>query len=151
MGKQRWHWYYVISGWRSAIPSHWDVVLVNVPCVLGLSPTNTGYSLLWEHTLSIAVSVFPLTHIHPTPVCDHYGSLPLPVPERSKIILNPPLSLSKQTKLGFLSHHASVHVCVHVQWPQNVGSLSPHLKTNDWYSVSTKVKMTKVHSKITQI
>jgi len=132
MGKHKWHWYYLISGCRSAIPSRWDVVLGNVPCVLGLSPTNTGYSLLWEHTFYLDVSVFLLTHIHPTSVCDHYGSLPFPVPERSKVILNPPLFLSKQTKLGFLSHHASVHVCGHVQWTQKVGSIMPHLKTCEW-------------------
>lgn len=96
--------------------------------------------IMGAHSLSFAVSVFPFTHIHPTPICDHYGSLPLPVPERSKVILNPPLSLSKQTKLGFLSHHASVHVCVHVQWPQKVGSLWPHLKTLicTQYAVSNK-------------
>lgn len=86
----RWKWYYVINGWCSAVLSHWDVVLVNVPCVLGLSSTNIGYCLLWKQTLSLAVSVFPHTHFPQTPVCDHYGSLPLPVPERSKVILNPP-------------------------------------------------------------
>ncbi len=97
--------------------SRWDVVLVNVPCIPGLSPTNTGYCLLWEHTLSLAVYVFPLAHIHPTPVCDHNGSLPLPVPERSKVILNPPCHFQSKHNWGF---SLTMHVCVHVEWLQKV-------------------------------
>lgn len=110
---------------------HWDVVLANTLCILGLRATNSGYGLLWEHThsRSITISVFTLTHIHPTPICDHFGSLPLPVPERPEVIPNPPLSLSKQTQLWFLFN---IHLCTCVYvCTEKTRTLTPHLEVHE--------------------
>ncbi len=108
MVKHRWHWYYVINGWCSAV--------LSLGCCFGACtlypgpqpapPTpDTAY---YGSSLALAISVFPLAHIHPTPVCDHHGSLPLPVSERSKVILNPPRQFKSKHNWGF---SLTMHVC----------------------------------------